>query len=259
MDIEPNVPEWWQSFFDADYLRLWEVMSDATRTGREVAGLWELLELRNGSRVLDAPCGYGRIALGLAQRGAAVLGVDFAQELLAEAERRRGNGSTERLLYQRHDLREPLAEGDFDVALNIFSSLGYGIEADDVAILATLRRAVRPGGCVFIETMHRDQAVLFLSRTERHAYRLEDGTLFVEEPRFDALSGRVESTWYWSGPSGSGRKRSSLRVYSATELARLLAAAGLRVDSVHSGCSKDPFVSAGPGMSARLGLRAIRD
>jgi hypothetical protein len=65
--------------------------------------------------------------------------------------------------------------------------------------------------------------------------------------------------WYWCGPGGSGRKRSSLRVYSATELARLLAAAGLRVESIHNGCSREPFVSAGPGMSSRLGLLAIRD
>jgi hypothetical protein len=112
---------------------------------------------------------------------------------------------------------------------------------------------------VFIETMHRDQAVMFLSRSERHAYRLNDGTLFLEEPRFDAISGRVESTWYWHGPTGSGQKRSSLRVYSATELVRLVVRVGLRVESVHSGCAKEPFVSAGPGMSARLGVLAVRE
>jgi SAM-dependent methyltransferase len=259
MTIESEAPDWWQTFFDADYLRLWEGMSDATRTEREVAGLWDLLELHSGSRLLDAPCGYGRIARGLAQRGAVVLGVDFAASLLAEAERRRGEVPADHLTYRRHDLRDPLPDGDFDIALNIFSSLGYGTEADDVAILATLRSAVRPGGRVFIETMHRDKAVMFLSQSERHAYRLEDGTLFIEEPKFDALSGRVESMWYWCGPGGSGRKRSSLRVYSATELARLLAAAGLRVESIHNGCSREPFVSAGPGMSSRLGLLAIRD
>ncbi len=53
----------------------------------------------------------------------------------------------------------PLEESGFDVGLNIFSSLGYGTEADDVAILSTLRAAVRPGGLVFVETMHRDRVL----------------------------------------------------------------------------------------------------
>src|SRR5207253_10249804 len=29
--------------------------------------------------------------------------------------------------------------------------------------------------------------------------RLASGTLIVEEPTFDPISGRVNTTWYWSG------------------------------------------------------------
>jgi cyclopropane fatty-acyl-phospholipid synthase-like methyltransferase len=64
------MPSWWESFFDAEYLRLWEGSEAPGKTEREVAGLWELLALAPGSRVLDAPCGYGRIARGLAEHGA---------------------------------------------------------------------------------------------------------------------------------------------------------------------------------------------
>lgn len=209
--------------------------------------------------MLDAPCGYGRIALGLAQYGARVLGIDFSSSRLAEAERRRCAIPSGRLQYHAHDLREPLADSDFDAVLNVFTSLGYGSEADDLAILSTLRAAVRPGGRVFIETAHRDQAVIHLSRPGRQTHRLPDGTLLLEEPRFDAVSGRAESVWYWSGPAGSGEKRSSLQMYSATELAGLGARVGLRVLSVHGGCSPEPFVSAGPAMSARLGILALRE
>jgi len=251
--------EWWRTFFDADYLRLWEGTEPPEKTEQEAAGLWQLLGLVPGSRVLDAPCGYGRIARALAIRGALVLGVDYSQVLLAEAERRRGDVPTTQLRYLRHDLRVLLPDAGFDAALNIFSSLGYGTEADDVAMLATLRAAVRPGGRVFIETAHRDRLAVFLSHSGSRGARLPDGTLFLEEPRFDAVSGRVESTWHWQGPSGSGRKTSSLRTYAATELAGLLERAGLRLLSVHDGCTPEPFRSAGPQMSARLGLLAVRD
>jgi SAM-dependent methyltransferase len=100
--------DWWQGFFDADYPRLWGGFTDAARTEREVGELWDLLGLHAGTRVLDAPCGYGRITVGLAGRGAVVLGVDFAAALVDEAERRRGAISRERLQYQQHDLRQTL-------------------------------------------------------------------------------------------------------------------------------------------------------
>ena len=250
--------EWWQTFFDTDYLLLWEGTEPETAE-RVVEGLWQLLGLSTGSRVLDAPCGYGRIAHALAMREVVVVGVDYSEVLLAAAERRRGTVPRAQLRYERQDLRVPLADSGFDAALNIYSSLGYGSEADDLAILATLRAAVRPGGRVFIETAHRDRMVVYLSQSVHRAIRLADGTLFFEEPRFDAISGRVESTWYWEGPRGSGRKNSSLRVYSATELAGLLARAGLRLLSAHNGCSPEAFRPAGPEMSTRLGLLAVRD
>jgi SAM-dependent methyltransferase len=250
--------EWWRNFFDDDYLRLWQGAEAPDKTDNQVAGLWSLLGLQPGVRVLDAPCGYGRIARGLASRGAQVVGADLSPQLLAAAERDRGLLAPDQLHYLRHDLRAPLPEGGFDVALNIFSSLGYGTEADDGAILATLRQAVRPGGVVFVETMHRDRAVAYFISGQRAADRLADGTLLIEQPHFDPVAGRVETTWYWSGPHGSGHKPASLRIYSATELVKLIESVGLSVRSLHDGCSVEPFVKKGPAIANRLGVLAVR-
>jgi len=96
-----------------------------------------------------------------------------------------------------------MSESGFDVAINIFSSLGYGTEEDDLAILKTMAQSVRRGGFVLIETNHRDAIVSHLSHGSKPANRLPDGTLFVEEPKFDPIEGRIETTWSWSGPKGS--------------------------------------------------------
>ena len=101
---------WWKTFFDGDYLRLWSAPERSPDTAQQVAGLWDLLSLREGSRVLDAPCGYGRLSLPLARREAIVVGVDQSAELLAQAEKDRGDLPANRLKYLRHDLREPLPE-----------------------------------------------------------------------------------------------------------------------------------------------------
>lgn len=250
--------DWWRTFFDADYVRLWGASAPPERSREQADGLWQLLRLSAGARVLDAPCGYGRLSLLLAERGANVLGVDQSEALLAEAERGRGQVGEERLRYLCHDLREPVDEAGFDSAINIFSSLGYGSEEDDLAILRTLTAAVRPGGQVFVDTMHRDAAVAGLSQGRAASKRLADGTLFVEEPVFDAVSGRMNTCWYWSGPSGSGAKPASFRLYCITELVRLIERAGLRFVSAHQGCSPEPFVSSGPSMGGRVGLLAAR-
>jgi cyclopropane fatty-acyl-phospholipid synthase-like methyltransferase len=144
--IIASVPDWWKSFFDADYIRIWGGWFAGERTAAEVEGLWQLLRLQEGSRVLDAPCGYGRLSRPLAERGAAVLGLDQSEALLKHAEAERGTLPPDRLRYLRHDLRQPLPENGFDVAINVFSSLGYGTEDDDLAILRHLCSAVRPVG-----------------------------------------------------------------------------------------------------------------
>ncbi|MGE0871255.1 MAG: class I SAM-dependent methyltransferase [Kofleriaceae bacterium] len=244
----------WQTFFDADYVQLWSSFRKDDHTEREADGLWQVLGLSTGSRVLDAPCGYGRISRALASRGASVLGVDQSAPLLEEAERRRSGVSADTLRYARHDLRTPVAETGFDAALNIFSSLGYATEQDDLAILRTLRAAVKPAGLVFVDTMHRDAVAANLSRGAKPGHRLPDGTLVIEEPTLDPVTSRISTCWYWSGPAGSGAKPLSVRIYTITELLRLAESAGLTMVSLHQGCSPDPFKAEGPMMGGRVGM-----
>jgi SAM-dependent methyltransferase len=252
------MPEWWKDFFDADYISVWGSFTNAERTAGEVDGLWQLLALHEGSRVLDAPCGFGRLSRPLAERGANVLGIDQSEVLLQQAEKDRGGLNTERLRYLRHDLRQPLPEGGFDAAINIFSSLGYGTEEDDLAILRNLRDALRPGGLLLVETAHRDLNIVNLVRGSGHSMRLPDGTLVVHEATFDPIAGRSTVTWYWAGLDGSGQKSASIRIYTATELVVLIERAGLRFRSAHRGCSPDPFKLEPPDFSARLGILAER-
>jgi len=251
--------EWWKDFFDDDYIQIWSSFNVTERTVAETDGLWQLLSLREGSRVLDAPCGYGRLSRPLAEKGAIVVGVDQSHVLLKHAEAERGSLPAKCLRYLRHDLREPLPESGFDAAFNVFSSLGYGTEDEDLAILRNLRDAVRPGGLVLVETMHRDLVIVNFLKGAKPSQRLPDGTLVIEEPVFDSIAGRVNPSWYWWGPRGNGLKSGSLRAYSATELVALIERAGLRFRSAHRGCSTEPFKAEGPDMGGRLAILAERE
>jgi SAM-dependent methyltransferase len=253
------VNEWWKTFFDQDYLRIWGPMFSEEANRKQAAELWSMLDLNPGCRLLDAPCGWGRLSRPLALLGAAVLGVDQSETMLALAECQRGELPPERLCYLRHDLRTPLPETGFDVACNIFTSFGYGTEEEDVAIFRTLRGAVRPGGRVVVETNHRDLVCAFIAHASKASKRMSDGTLFLDEPDFDPISGVVRLNWYWSGPRGSGEKHAEWRCRTPTQIVGLLEHAGLRFAGAYKGLSKTPYRAEGPEAGGRLAVVAVRE
>ena len=251
--------EWWKTFFDEEYLRIAGQVFRQEDSTRQAAELWSMLDLTSGCRLLDAPCGWGRLSRPLAVLGATVLGVDQSEILLEAAEMQRGEVGPERLRYLRHDLREPLSEGDFDVACNIFTSFGYGKEEEDLAVFQTLREAVRPGGRVLVETSHRDLLCASLARSSKTAIRMADGSIFLDEPEFDPIAGVTTLNWYWSGPFGSGEKHAKWRCYTPTEIVRLLESAGLRFMGAYKGLSKDSYRAEGPEAGGRLAVIGLRE
>jgi len=251
--------EWWKTFFDLEYLRIWGQMFTEDANAKQAADLWSMLDLKPGCRLLDAPCGWGRLSRPLALLGANVLGVDQSETLVATAEGQRGELPPERLRYVSHDLRLPLHATGFDVACNIFTSFGYGTDEEDVAIFRTLRGAVRPGGRVVVETNHRDMMCAFIARGSKFSKRMPDGTLFLDEPDFDPISGVVRLNWYWSGPGGSGEKHAQWRGRTPTEIVGLLEHAGLRFAGAYKGLSKTPYKAEGPEAGGRLAVVAVRE
>jgi SAM-dependent methyltransferase len=248
----------WQSFFDEDYIRIWSGMMPEKETAAQCDGLWALLQLREGSRVLDAGCGYGRLARLLAERGAVVLGLDQSAELLAYAERTRGDIPRSRLKYVRHDLRHSFSEAGFDAAFNVFTSIGFGTEHDDCSILTTLHAAVRKGGLVLLEAIQRDAVSAFMSRGGQQSMRLADGILVLGQSTYDPIASRITGTWYWSGAGTSGEKSATVHVYTVGELMRLVESVGLQIKGTYLGISTQPFQEVPPNMGGRVGILAQR-
>ena len=130
---------------DADRAdRYADAFAAAAASGKDVhgeAGFVHAL-LPGPSRVLDAGCGTGRVAIRLAELGHQVVGVDLDDAMLARA-RRDAPG----LEWVRADLAALDLPGErFDVVVaagNVVPLVGPGREADAVAALA---RHLVPGG-----------------------------------------------------------------------------------------------------------------
>jgi SAM-dependent methyltransferase len=111
----------------------------------------------------------------------------LAAARLAEARRRRGAARGPTLV--RADYRQiPLASGAFDAAFILHSSLGYADQDADRAVLREIRRVLRPGGRLLVETNHRDRLP---ARTPlREWYPLGGGAFLLSESRVDRGGGR---------------------------------------------------------------------
>ena len=74
-----------EGVFNEDYLYFYEGILNAERTKEDVEKILELLELPAGASVLDCPCGHGRIANSLAERGFRITGIDASEFFLERA------------------------------------------------------------------------------------------------------------------------------------------------------------------------------
>ena len=125
---------WWQDLFDEKYLRMFAEARPPMRTEQEVEALLAVLEQHcdQPADVLDLACGYGRIALPLAQAGHQVTGLDLSPVLL-DAAKTASARSGVTVTWQAGDMRTLPAgwTAQFDAVLNMFSAFGYFDDAAD--------------------------------------------------------------------------------------------------------------------------------
>lgn len=97
--------------------------------------------------VLDLACGDGNTALPSAKRGANVLGVDIASNLLAAAKRRAEDAGLTNISFQEGDASnlEDLDDDSFDLTVSVFGAM-FAPRPVDVA--KEMVRVTRPGGRV---------------------------------------------------------------------------------------------------------------
>jgi ubiquinone/menaquinone biosynthesis C-methylase UbiE len=179
-----------EATFGDDYLYFYAESTDEGHSDDDATEILGRLDLPPGSRVLDAPCGAGRISRRLASAGLEVTGVDRSAPFLAQA-RAEPEGPGGSVTYVEGDLRQLPVAGPFDAVVCWFTSFGYYDDVDCRRVLAEFHRVLRPGGAVLIETMQHDGVV-------RHFTAAPDATVIrrgddaqVDVSRFDPLTGRI--------------------------------------------------------------------
>ena len=215
-------------------------------------------ERLEGCRILDVPCGIGRVAIPLARLGFEVTGVDLSSHLIRAAIKKASdfNLTPERARFLVGDMRElgsMFKPGSFDAVLNVFTSIGYGSEEDDLKFFRDARAVTKRGGWLLISGLrNRD----YIARNPyQNIYEESERILVLDTYSFDSARSRERGIWRFYTKSG-GRKGAlkfagefpiDIRVYSPHELVSRLEATGWGVrETYESFITRSPYRADSP-------------
>jgi SAM-dependent methyltransferase len=133
--VNPNRALWEKG----DFTRIAETMR---QSGTDLV---KSLGIEPGMTVLDLGCGDGTTALPAARRGADVLGVDIAANLVEAGNARAADAGLFNLRFQQGDAADlsAIPDGTFDLVISIFGAM-FAPRPLDVA--REIVRVTRPGG-----------------------------------------------------------------------------------------------------------------
>lgn len=166
-------------------------------------------------RLLDIGCGVGRVTRGLASRGFQVTGIDASVDALCRARRVTDDGRFVALDFRHLGQMR----WTFDVVTSYWNSIGFGSHSDDVEVLRSVERILRPGGRLLLDLYHP----VWLEAHTLHG---------VIDPRGATVDRWVEhgrSCHRFQYPDGATDTINFL-VYQPHEMVRVLTDVGLAVD-----------------------------
>ncbi len=236
-------------FFEESWPKISQGFESEAAAETEISWILSHVRPPGGGRVLDAPCGFGRHSLALARKGFRVTGVDLSETELARA-RERAAAAGLALDLVRQDMRDMEFAGDFDLALNLFSSIGYFTDDEDRLLLDRFCTALKPGGAFVLDTRNRDHFVRHYDAEETVA--VPGGTVRVKNT-FDFTSSRIQQEWWLEGQD-KVLDVMEIRLYSAHELYRMLRPERWSAVELFGGLDGRPFDLDSP----RLVLVAIK-
>ena len=232
---------WYVDFFRNDYLKVYGHTFTDERAEKEAGFVATVLDLKPGASVLDLCCGQGRHAVEFAKRGLRVTGLDLNPEYL-ELTQRAAKAANVQLETVAADMREIPFENRFDAIANMYSSFGYlESEAEDLKVLQSAAKALKSGGRLLLDMLNREWAVANYIQNDWHTGA--DNTLYVERRDLDLATSRMHV--HFIVIDKDNRRRESIghiiRLYTLTEMTRLLERVSLNVTAVFGGFDNEPY------------------
>ncbi|ASK32448.1 SAM-dependent methyltransferase [Chryseobacterium sp. T16E-39] len=145
--------EWFESWFDTPYYHLLYSNRDYTEAENFITELTASLQLPPSSKIIDLACGKGRHSVFLNKLGYDVLGLDLSRQSI-EFDKQFENQT---LIFNVHDMRNPIDADPMDAVFNLFTSFGYfDHESDDRKVFQSVYSVLKPGGYFVLDYLNEE-------------------------------------------------------------------------------------------------------
>ena len=142
---------WFKDWFNSEYYHILYKDRDTKEAQNFIDNLIKNLNIKKNSKIIDIACGKGRHAKYLNQQGMDVIGIDISPESIKHAKKHENPG----LKFRVQDMRYIYKEDEFDIATNLFTSLGYFDNYDDEKkAINAMSVSLKKGGLLIIDFMN---------------------------------------------------------------------------------------------------------
>jgi SAM-dependent methyltransferase len=233
------MPEnWWENFFHGVALDFWRAAIPAELTSAEADFLTKQLQLTSSAKVIDVPCGNGRLSIALAQRGFSLTGVDIASEFIDEAKSNSLQAGLN-IDWRNQDMRDLPWPGAFDGAFCFGNSFGYLDDEANADFLKAVSATLKPGGRFILDAPAIAECILPTFQPSRS---MEIAGIKVDiEHRYDHEQGRMFNDFTFTRDGIEDKRPSSQRAYTYRELTELLPDAGFELVAAYGSLTEEPF------------------
>ena len=229
---------WWENFFHGIALDFWRAAISDEQTHAEAEFINNQLQLPVGAKLLDVPCGNGRLSIELGAFGFELTGVDIATEFVEEAKRNSlARGVS--IDWRNSDMRDLPWSNEFDGAFCFGNSFGYLDDDANADFLAAVSRTLKPGARFILDAPAIAESLL-PHFVEKRTIELGGITATIDT-RYDHEQSRMFPSFTFVRNGVEDKRSSSQRVYTYKELSGLLSAAGLETASAYGSVGEDPF------------------
>lgn len=239
--------DWFATWFDSPYYHLLYRHRDDTEAGFFLKNLLENIQPGSDCNIADIPCGKGRHAIFLNRLGYKVTGLDLAPNSIQLADK----FANDRLKFRVHDMREVYTAEQFDLILNLFTSLGYfDDETDNLRVLQAFHAALVPGGQLVIDFFNAAHVLKNLTTSQE---------VTVQSVHFSITkhidNNRIIKTIRVKHMDRDYTFYEKVQLISLSELTNWLTASGFHITHLFGNYSLDSFDEA---TSERMIVKAVK-
>src|SRR3989338_2667518 len=236
-------PEWWQNFFNEDYIKIYVDITTPELTDRQVSFLVNKLKLTAKNKILDLGCGYGRHTLELAKRGYKVVGWDYSKTFLAIA-RREAKKEGLIIKYIKGDMRRLSFKNAFDFVICLFTTFGFFRTYEEHEItLQKISRSLKPGGKFLLDINNPGRSLEAIIKngrlnkkkgivTRRQVCKLSNGLRVVMAQEFNLETMRWKLTRKWKDARNHKAHTWDIQLLTLPEIKFLLTKNGFRIERI---------------------------